>query len=71
MLFKDISYPELWPPLCSVEQNQFFNCTRGHFENHICEITFEFEPVVQEVYFLSITLVDILFSGVKPFVQCW
>ena len=71
MLFKDISYLELWRPLCSVEQNQFFNCTRAHFENNICEIIFEFGPVDQDVYFVSIALVDIFFSGVKPFVQCW
>ena len=36
--FKDISYLQLWRPLCSAEQNHLGNFGRGHFEEHFCEI---------------------------------
>ena len=38
MPFKDISYPELWQPLCSVEQNQLCSFGPGLYEEHFCKI---------------------------------
>ena len=38
MWFKDISYLELWRPLCLAEQNHLCNFVRGHHEEQICEI---------------------------------
>ena len=48
MLFTDISYLELWKPICSMERNQLCNFGRRHHEEHFCEIILNFEPVVQE-----------------------
>ena len=38
MPFKDISFVELWQPLCSVEQNHLCNFGRGFYEEQFCEI---------------------------------
>ena len=38
MLFKYISYLELWQPFCSVERNQLCNFGRGYYEEQFCEI---------------------------------
>ena len=48
MLFKDISYLELWWSLCSADQNHLSNFGRGHHEERFCEIILIFGPVVQE-----------------------
>ena len=47
--FKDNSYLQLcWSSCCSSpEQNHLGNLSRGHYEEQLCEIYFEFEPVVQ------------------------
>ena len=39
MLFKDISYLELWQPFCSAERNHLCNFGRGYYEEQFCEIT--------------------------------
>ena len=44
---KDISYLELWQPLCSVERNHLCNFSTGYQEEHFLEL-FEFGPVFQE-----------------------
>ena len=49
MSFKDISYLQLWPPFCLVEQNHSCKFRRGHYEEHFCKKYFEFRPVVQEM----------------------
>ena len=36
--FKDISYLELWWPLCSAYQNHLCNVGRKHHEEQFCEI---------------------------------
>ena len=36
MLFKDISYLELWRPLHSVERNHLYNFDRGYPEEQFC-----------------------------------
>ena len=38
MLFKDISFLELWQPFCSAEQNHLCNFGRRSYEEQICEI---------------------------------
>ena len=38
MLFKDISYLELWQPFCSAEQNHLCNFSGGCYEEQFCEI---------------------------------
>ena len=38
MLFKDISYLELWQPFYSTEENHLCNFGRGHYEEHFCEV---------------------------------
>ena len=38
MSLKDISYLELWQPLCLVEQNHVCNFGRSHHEEQFCEI---------------------------------
>ena len=48
MPFKDISYLELWQPLCSEDRNNLCNFGRRHHEIQFCEIIFKFGPVVQE-----------------------
>ena len=71
-MFKDISYLELWQPLCSVDRNHLCNSGRLHHEEQFCEIIFEFGPVDQEEIrlkkILSRALVSPLFGGLEPFV---
>ena len=38
MLFKDISYLELWQPFCSAELNHLCNFGRGCYEEQFCVI---------------------------------
>ena len=38
MSFKDISYLELWQPLCSAEQNHSWKFGRGYHKEQFCEI---------------------------------
>ena len=38
MLFKDISYLELWLPFCSEQPNHLSNFSRGHYEEHFSEM---------------------------------
>ena len=38
MLFKDISYLELWQPFCQAEQNHLCNFGRRCYEEQCCEI---------------------------------
>ena len=38
MSFKDISYLELWQPLCSMERNHLCNFGRVYNEEQFCEI---------------------------------
>ena len=48
MSFTDISYLELWQPLCSMEHNHLCSFGRRHYEEQFCEIILNFGPVVQE-----------------------
>ena len=66
MLFKDISYLELWQPFCSAEQNHLCNLGRGYNEDQFCENNYKFGPVVQDEMPLKIFLI---WSSGGPFVQ--
>ena len=55
MSFKDISYLELWQSLCSMEQGHLCNFGSVHHEEQLCEIIFQFGPVVQEMSFKNIS----------------
>ena len=63
-------------PFCPVERKRLGNFGKRPYKEHLCEIYFEFVPVLRgEVSFkgvLSIlTLVAILFGGVELFGQFW
>ena len=49
--------------------------SRGHYEEHLCEIIFEFGPVVQEETLFkdisNLELAALSFSRAQPFVQFW
>ena len=38
MSFKEISYPELWQPFCSVEHNHLSNFGRGYYEEQFLKL---------------------------------
>ena len=48
LLFKGISYLDIWQPFWSTECNHLCYCGRGYFEEQFCENYFEFVSVVQE-----------------------
>ena len=50
MLFKDISYLELWWPLSSVEQNHLCNFGRVHHEEQFCEIIFNLDQWIRKCH---------------------
>ena len=72
MSFKDISYLELWRPLCSAEQNHLCNFgTRGN-EERFCEIILNFDRWFRRCClkdFLSRAMAALLFGELEPFVQ--
>ena len=43
MLFKDISYLELWRPFCSVERNHLCKLGRGFNEDQLSDIILNFD----------------------------
>ena len=73
MPFKGISYLELWQPFCLAECNHLCNFCRGYYEEQFCEIILNlgqwFRNRCNLKDFLSVALVTLLFSGVKPFMQ--
>ena len=46
MMFKDISYLDLWQPLCSVERHHLRNSGRRHHEEQFCEIILNLDHYV-------------------------
>ena len=46
MSFKDISYLELWQPLCSVDWNHVCNIGRRHHEEQSCEIILNLDEML-------------------------
>ena len=72
MLFKDISYLELWRPFSSAEAEPFVQIGRGHYEEQFCEIILNFGQWFRRCRlkdFLSGALAALLFSGAEPFMQ--
>ena len=66
MLFKDISYLELWWPICSAEQNHVCNFGRGYYEEQFCEIILNLDQWFRRKCLLNIFLI---WSSGCPFVQ--
>ena len=72
MLFKDISYLELWLLFCSAEWNHLPDFGRGHNEEQFCEIILNLGQWFRRCClkdFLSGALAALLFSGAEPFMQ--
>ena len=66
MSFKDISYLELWQPLCSADQNHLCNFGRRYYEEQFCEIILNLDQWFRRKCHLKVFLIWI--SG-SPFVQ--
>ena len=73
MLFKDISYLELWQPFCSAERNHLCTFGRG-YEEQFCEIILNLSHWLRRCLlkdFLARALVALLFYGVELSTQFW
>ena len=57
MLFKDISYLELWRPFCSAEQNHLCKFSREHYEEQFCEIILNLEHWLMRKCHFKIVLI--------------
>ena len=66
MSFKDISYQELWQPLCSVGWNNLCNIGRRHHEEKPCEIILYFDQWFRRKGRLKVFFI---WSSGCPFVQ--
>ena len=65
MSLKDISYLELWQPLCSVERNYLYNFGRRHHEEQFSEIILNLDQ-----WFRRCRLkIFLIWSSGSPFVQ--
>ena len=73
LLFKGISYLDIWQPFCSAECNHLCNFGRGYYEEQFCKITLNlgqwFRSRCCLKDFLSDDLPALLFSGAEPFMQ--
>ena len=72
MLFKIISYLELWQPFCSVERNQLCNFGRRYCEEQFCEIILNLGQWFRRCHlkdFLSGALAALLIGGAEPFMK--
>ena len=65
MQFKDISYLELWWPICSAEWNHLCIVGPEHFEEHFCEIIYNLDKSFRRRCCLKVYLI---LSG-SPFVR--
>ena len=69
-LLKYISYLELWPNLCSAEQNHLCNFGRMHHEELFCEIILNFDKLFKDIFRSgTLALAGLLFGGADLFVQ--
>ena len=66
MSLKDISYLELWQPLCLVEWNHLCNFGRRHHEDQFWEIILNLDKWFSKRCCLKIFLI---WSSGSPFVQ--
>ena len=73
MLFKGISYLDIWQPLCSAECNHMCNFARGYYEEQFCEIILNLGQWIRSRCclkdFLSGALAALLFRGPEPLMQ--
>ena len=66
MLFKDLSYLELWNLFCTAERNHLCNFGRGYYEEQYCEIILNSDQWFKRRSLLKIFLI---WSSGSPFVQ--
>ena len=66
MLFKDISYLELWQPICSANRKHLCNFGRRYHEKRVCEIILNFDQSFRWKCCLKVFLI---WSSGSPFVQ--
>ena len=66
MPFKDISYLELWWPLCRAQLNHLCNVGRKHHEEQLCEIILNLDQWFRRKCCLKIFLI---WSFDSPFAQ--
>ena len=66
MLFKDISYIELWQSLCSADQNHLCNFGRRYHQEQFCEIILNLDQWFRRKCCLKVFLI---WSSDSPFVQ--
>ena len=66
MSFKDISYLELWQPLCSLDWNRLCNFGRRHHEEQSCEIILNLDQRFKRKCRLNVFLI---WRSGSPFVQ--
>ena len=66
MLFKGMSYLELWQPLCSSDQIHLFNFGRRCHEEHFCEVILNLDQWFRIRCRLKVFLI---WSSDCPFVQ--
>ena len=74
MLFKYISYLELWRPFCSAEWNHLCNFGRVYPEEQFSEFILNLDVWFRRCRlkdFLSGALAALVFSGVEPNMQFW
>ena len=57
MWFNDISYLELWRPLCLTERNHLCNFGRRHHEEQFCEIILNLDQCFRRRCRLKIFLI--------------
>ena len=72
MSFKDISYLELWRPLCSAERNHLCNFGIGYHEEQFCEIILILDQWFRRCNlkdFLSRALAVLVFGRAEQFMQ--
>ena len=65
MLFKDMSYLELWQPFFSAEQNHLCNFGRRYYEEQFCEIILNLDQWIRR----CILKIFPIWSSEGPFVQ--
>ena len=66
MSFKDISFLDLWQPLCSAELSQLCDFGRRHHEEHSCDMILILDQWFRRKCGLKVFLIG---SPGSPFVQ--
>ena len=66
ILFKDISYLELWQPLCSADRHHLCNSGRRHHKEQFCEIILNLDQWFSKKCHLKVIPI---WSSDSPFVQ--